>query len=173
MVAATGYLAFALTQGALAEPYGRMIFTALCLSWVGDLLLVGDGRAAFLAGLSAFLVAHLAYATAFTVGGVEPLPVLVGGAIMLAVAVAVMRWLYAARLPSRLRLPVAAYLAAIGAMVALATGTLRPVVILGAVAFVTADVFVARQRFVVRASVNRLVGLPLYFAAQLLLASSA
>jgi uncharacterized membrane protein YhhN len=97
----------------------------------------------------------------------------VGGAIMLAVAVAVMRWLYAARLPSRLRLPVAAYLAAIGAMVALATGTLRPVVILGAVAFVTADVFVARQRFVVRASVNRLVGLPLYFAAQLLLASSA
>jgi hypothetical protein len=43
---------------------------------------------------------------------------------------------------------------------------------LGASLFAISDLSVARDRFVARAFVNRLWGLPLYFAAQLILAST-
>jgi uncharacterized membrane protein YhhN len=45
------------------DVYGRRIGAGLALSAVGDLLLATDGH--FLAGLLAFLVAHLAYTFAF------------------------------------------------------------------------------------------------------------
>lgn len=172
MVAATGYLAFALHLDALGSAYGRILFAALALSWLGDLLLIGEGRRSFLAGLGAFLLAHVAYAVAFGTRGVEPLPALVGGGMMVVVGVAVLVWLRAARLGPAMRAPIIAYLLAIGAMVAMALGTMRAVVVLGAVAFAVSDILVARERFVVRAPVHRWVGLPLYFTAQLLLASS-
>ena len=40
------------------------------LSGVGDIALLGPGRASFLCGLGAFLGAHLAYTTAFVAAGV-------------------------------------------------------------------------------------------------------
>lgn len=42
----------------------------------------------------------------------------------------------------------------------------------GAVAFYVSDVFVARDRFMKGGFVNRLVGLPLYYAGQFLIAFS-
>jgi hypothetical protein len=45
-------------------------------------------------------------------------------------------------------------------------------VLIGAVAFYVSDLAVARQRFVRQQVLNRLWGLPLYYGAQLLLASS-
>jgi len=44
--------------------------------------------------------------------------------------------------------------------------------VLGAVAFYLSDLGVARDRFVSKGFVNRLVGLPLYYGGQLLLAYS-
>ena len=44
---------------------------------------------------------------------------------------------------------------------------------LGAVLFYLSDIMVARDRFVAPGFANRLVGLPLYFGGQLLLAWSA
>lgn len=172
MLAATGYLAFALHLGALATPYGRVLFVGLVLAWVGDLFLIGEERRVFLAGLVFFLLAHLAYAGAFAHAATAPIPALAAAAAMAVVAVAVMRWLRAAGLPAGMRVPVGAYLVAIGVMVALAVGTLRPLVAVGAVAFAASDILVARQRFVVRAAINRRVGLPLYFLGQLLIAAS-
>ncbi len=43
----------------------------------------------------------------------------------------------------------------------------------GDILFYISDLFVARQRFVVDSPVNRVVGLPLYYVAQFLLAFSA
>jgi uncharacterized membrane protein YhhN len=51
-----------------------------------------------------------------------------------------------------------------------ATGSLRFAA--GALAFAASDVFVARHRFVAPGPLNRTWGLPLYYAAQLLLAST-
>ncbi len=172
MLAASGYLAFAWSQGALESPYGRVVFLALGLSWAGDFLLLGDGRRAFVAGLVAFLLAHLAFAAAFTLHGVTA-PVAAGaGVAMLAVDAMVLRWLLAADLPAPMRAPLTAYLVAIALMVALAAGTGSAGVAAGAIAFAASDIFVARQRFVRRSAMNRLIGLPLYFAGQLLLAAS-
>ena len=47
-----------------------------------------------------------------------------------------------------------------------------PGVAAGALAFVASDLFVARDRFVSPAFANRLLGLPLYYAAQMLLAAT-
>lgn len=183
MLAATAYLAFALVLGADESVYGRLVLTALALSWVGDLCLIGTGRL-FLAGLASFLLAHVAYTAGFLVRGVAPAPTVVGLVVMMAVAASTMRWLLRHRLPEQYRVPVVAYLVAIGAMVALALGTAWPdmatgtavvtgrAILVGAGAFAVSDILVARHRFVRPEARNRLVGLPLYFAAQLLLASS-
>lgn len=172
MAAASGYLGFALQQGALGSVYGQVVLLALLLSWIGDLLLVGGSRLSFIGGLGAFLLAHLAYSAAFGIRGVMPLPVAVGAVGMLVVGALVLGWLRKAGLPPGMRAPVVAYLAAIGLMVAMALGAGAPRVVAGAVAFAASDIFVARQRFVVPAAINRRVGLPLYFVGQLLLAGT-
>ena len=76
-----------------------------------------------------------------------------------------------------MRLPVVAYVIVITAMVAAAVGTaLRTeawLLLVGAAAFYLSDLSVARDRFVASGFGNRLWGLPLYFFAQMLLASQA
>lgn len=42
------------------------LLTGMAFSWIGDLLLLGDGDLMFAAGLSAFLVTQVAYAIAFS-----------------------------------------------------------------------------------------------------------
>ncbi len=184
VLASTSFLVFVVQFGALDSVYGRLVLLALVLSWFGDVFLIGTGRL-FLAGLGAFLLAHLAYASAFVVRGVEAAPAVIGAVVMGGVGLSVLRWLHDEELAGGYRVPVAAYITAIGVMVALAMGTAWPglavggepavvgrAVLLGAGAFAVSDILVARQRFVRQDPWNRLVGLPLYFAAQLLLASS-
>ena len=78
--------------------------------------------------------------------------------------------------PLRMRRAVLAYLVAISGMLVCAAGTVghagRPAIALGAIAFYLSDLAVARERFVSKSFTNKLWGLPLYFGAQLLLAST-
>lgn len=184
VLASISFLVFAIQLGALDSLYGQLVLTALVLSALGDVFLIGTGRL-FLAGLGAFLLAHVGYAAAFVVRGVAVAPAVMGAAVMVAVGLSVLRWLHDADLSGGYRVPVAAYVTAIGVMVALAMGTAWPdftvggevartgrAVLLGAAGFTVSDILVARQRFVRQDPWNRLVGLPLYYAAQLLLASS-
>lgn len=73
--------------------------------------------------------------------------------------------------------PVAAYVVVISVMVIAALATagfdLDGRIVAGAGLFYMSDLFVARQRFVAPGFVNRLVGLPLYYAGQILLALSS
>ncbi len=185
MLAASAYVVFAVHAGATDSAYGRLVLVALSLSWVGDLLLVGGGGRVFLAGLVSFLLVHATYAAAFLVRGVALVPALFGAAGMLAVGWSVLSWLHREDLPREYQAPVAVYVVGIGVMVALAMGTAWPdlamggewaltgrALVLGAGLFAVSDILVARQRFVQEQGWNRLVGLPLYFAAQLLLAST-
>ena len=82
-------------------------------------------------------------------------------------AIWILRWLRP-HLSASMRRPVTAYVAVISAMLALPAG-----VPLGAFAFYLSDLSVARDRFVAAGFVNRVWGLPLYYFAQLCLASSA
>jgi uncharacterized membrane protein YhhN len=170
VVASLGFVALALlrVRGAGGEgAYGRWVLAGLCLSLLGDALLLSARRPAFLAGLVAFLLAHLAYAVAFAARSAAPAWLLVPLAAALGL---VLRWLWP-RLGD-MRGPVVAYCLVLSAMLFLALGVDRPEVRLGALLFYLSDLTVARDRFVAEERRNRLVGLPLYYAAQLLLALS-
>lgn len=165
---AAGALFLPLTSGA-----GRWLMAGLVLSLVGDAALISKGkRALFLGGLGAFLVAHLCFAAAFVARGLDAIHALVGAGVVVLAGVAIARWLVP-HVRGGMRAPVAAYVVTITAMVALAAGAwgagARVTLLVGAVLFYLSDLCVARERFVVRARVNGAVGLPLYYAAQLLL----
>jgi uncharacterized membrane protein YhhN len=160
-------LAF-LALGLLPGPRGPLaggLLAGLALSVVGDAALLSARRAWFLGGLAAFLLAHLAYAAAFASGGAGVPWVALPVAAFLA---GTLRWLWPRLGP--MRATVVAYGLAIGAMLWLAQGVDRPEVRLGALLFAASDLCVARDRFVRPGLVNRALGLPLYYAAQVLLA---
>lgn len=174
-LASLGFLLAAYNQGALGSGYGRAIFAGLCLSMVGDVLLMSQAQGMFLGGLGAFLLGHVAYATAFVVRGVGLSVSLAAAALLAIPASLVGRWLWP-HTPSEMRGPVLGYIVVISAMVALSLGTFSKLggaaVLLGAVMFYLSDLSVARDRFVKREFLNRLWGLPMYYAAQLVLAST-
>lgn len=172
-VASLGFVWLGLQQGALHSGWGTTVLVGLCLCLVGDVLLIPKDKRAFLAGLIAFLGGHLAYAVAFVQRGVD-LPAVGLAALGLTVAAApVLRWLWP-HLPTRMRAPVVAYVVGISAMVATAIGTGAAAahngLVLGALLFYVSDLCVARNRFVAPGFANRLVGLPLYYAGNLLIA---
>ena len=173
--ASSAFVLVTLSLDAPASAYGRWILAALVLGWVGDAALLSRRGGAFLAGLGAFLVAHLCFALAFCVGAFSPEAFLVALAPALGVGIGVGRWLWP-HLGAAYRSPVAAYLAAILVMCAAAVGygaaTGRWQVLLAAVMFAASDGAVARDRFVVRSLRNKAWGSPAYYVAQLILAWS-
>lgn len=162
--ASTAFVALALVLG-IEGPFERGVLAGLLLSAAGDALLLSARPRAFLAGLVAFLLAHVAYAAAFA-GAARPSA---ATAVLVAAAtVAALVWTWPAL--GAMRVPVVAYGCAIATMLWLGLGVDRGEVRAGALLFYLSDLAVARDRFVRRGFANRLVGLPLYYAGQLLLA---
>ena len=176
MAASTGFIGVAVSVGAGDSVYGRVVLGALALSWLGDLLLSYESRTAFLGGLVAFLLAHLAYIVAFAIRGIDGTWVVIAGIVVAITAVFVWRWMERG-LDRSMRAPVAAYVLIISVMVVAAFGTMGaeadPKIGIGAVAFFLSDIAVARDQFITPGFANRAVGLPLYYIAQVLLALSA
>ena len=142
----------------------------LALGVVGDVALLGKGERAFLAGLGAFLVAHLAYVVG--IAQLSPPQRWIAPAMLLPVAVAAAAlWRLWPRLGA-MKLPVTVYVLAIVAMVAGALSTGRPRLAVGAVLFFASDLSVARDKFEASTFANKAWGLPAYYAGQLLIAWS-
>ena len=174
MSASTGFLATAVVAGGSHTAYGRAILVGLVCSWWGDLFLNLSGAHYFMMGLVAFLLAHVAYSAAFLIHGVRAPWTAAGLAITLAAGFPIVRWLHPHL--GDMRYPVYAYVVVISLMVTLAIGAQgrspNRLLLVGALLFYISDLFVARQRFVESSVWNPLIGLPVYFLAQLLLASS-
>ncbi|MGI9529584.1 MAG: lysoplasmalogenase family protein [Acidimicrobiia bacterium] len=175
MAAATGVI-FILVIEADWNAYAALVLVALLFSWLGDLALSYSGRRPFVVGLVSFALAHVMYTAAFIARDGLSWPLLIGaGAVMVVFGVVVLRWLSPHR-PAELAGPLVAYVTIIGVMVAFAFATLGndPLLLIpvAALAFTASDLFVARQRFVAPSPMNRLIGLPLYFAAQIMFALS-
>jgi uncharacterized membrane protein YhhN len=179
-----GFLLLAWRMGALdpGHGYGHWIFTGLVLSFFGDVFLLASERPAlFLAGLGSFLAGHVAYAAAFVVHGVEPLPSALAALALVPIALAVWRWLRP-HLPREMVAAVLAYVVVICTMEALATGATfaagldprggGPLMAAGATLFWISDLAVARRQFVDPSPASAVWGLPLYYAGQVLLALS-
>ena len=157
----------------LPERPAVLLLVGLVLSFVGDVLLIPKGKkVTFLLGLGSFLCAHVAYALAFVLRGVDTQGTLVGAAVMIAAGVPLARWLFS-HVQGAMKPPVTGYVVAITAMVALAVGAVadgaRLTLAIGATLFYLSDLCVARERFVVRSLWNGIIGLPLYYVAQILL----
>ena len=175
-LASTGFVALALAAGATETPYGLAVLVALVLCWLGDVFLIPKGATAlFLVGLVSFLLGHVGFAVAFTLCGPDLLWMAAAALLVLPPALVVLRWLRP-NLPAKMRLPVVAYVVVISLMVVTAAGaaaaTGRGAIALGATCFYLSDLHVARDRFVSRSFWNKSWGLPLYYAAQLILAST-
>lgn len=176
LVAASAYLAAAFSLGAPYSRYGRLVLAGMFFCWLGDLLLVSKrSRWLFLTGLAVFLLGHLAYSSAFLARGVNEGALGAGLVSMLIFGVAVTRWLRP-HLDTGMKGPVYLYIAVISVMMTCALGTFAVqhslVLLFGAALFVISDLAVARNRFISAGFINRAWGLPVYFAAQLLLAAS-
>lgn len=167
------FVAFAVSLGALQTPYGQVVLAALSFCALGDVLLIRDDRRWFLAGMGAFAIGHVAFAWAFlTAGAIAGLIVALAAIAMGVFAWRILVWLWP-RLGA-MRAPVAVYAVIISGMVIAAAGAVGRnwLILVGAVLFAVSDVAVARDQFVAKGLVNRLWGLPLYYGAQLILAST-
>ena len=175
LAASSAFVLMAVSAGALASRYGTLILAGLVLSWFGDVFLIGTSRHWFLLGLSSFLLAHIAYITAFITAGVERRWTLGAAAPVVVIAAAVMLWLQP-YVPPELLWPVRFYTAVISLMVITAFGTLgagaTALIVSGACLFYLSDLSVAALRFTEPPFPTYVFGLPLYYAAQICLAFS-
>jgi uncharacterized membrane protein YhhN len=175
-VASAAFIWLGLESGALDTSYGQLVLAGLALCMLGDLLLIPLGRpGVFRAGLFAFLLGHVAYSAAFLTRPLAPVGLVAGGVALAAFIYLVLRWL-GRSVPAGMVLPVRAYMVVIGVMSALACAVTAAggpwQAAVGALAFTASDVSVARDRFVRHEFANRAWGLPLYYGAQLLIATT-
>lgn len=154
-----------------------LLVGALALSALGDAFLSRDGEKAFLGGLASFLAAHLAYIALFSLvgAGLEPLsqPWRAALAVVMAAFAATMLFMLWRRVGPDLRVPVAAYAAAILGMGVSALTLDNVWVIVGAVLFMASDGLLAAEKFLVAAisphrEWMRYAVWALYYAAQLM-----
>jgi len=175
-VASSAFIALAIRSGALASLYGRLILLGLALSWCGDMFLVGSSKTAFLSGLVAFLLAHVAYVAAFVRHGYDRRWVWAATVPVTAIAIGVFAWL-GPNTPPDLMNPVRAYVAVISLMVIFAIGTRGRrgslLIVAGAILFFLSDLSVAALRLVQTEHPTYIVGLPLYYGGQVCLALSS
>ncbi len=155
------------------NPPGAWILAALTLCLVGDVLLMLPHG--LLPGLVAFLLAHVAYIAAFhSLAPAQTWPVAFAAPVVAVSALAAhLLWPHL----GKMRAPVLAYITAITVMVwaaasVFAAGEAGWRTLTGAVLFYFSDLAVARDRFVHKRFVDRIWGLPAYYAGQLLLALS-
>jgi uncharacterized membrane protein YhhN len=161
--------------GALRSGYGRVLLAGLSLSFLGDAFLIGESQQAFLGGLAAFLLAHIAYVAAFAVNGISFRWMGTAALPVVGIAIAIASWL-APHTPPELLLPVRLYTVVISVMVIAAFGTRGKggslLILIGALLFFLSDLSVAVLRLVQTEFPTYVWGLPLYYAWQLCLALS-
>lgn len=158
-------IAAALLIPAESDAIRWAVIAGLALGLVGDVLLFYDR---FIPGAAAFLVGHLAYVVALLMVPQEPRGLLVGGVIVLLVAVFVGRQIVAGawRTSRLLGAIVATYMLVIGVVVVLAVGSTSLVVAVAALLFLTSDALLAWVRFVGPAPGGRVTVMVTYQLAQ-------
>ncbi|MCO4746089.1 MAG: lysoplasmalogenase [Proteobacteria bacterium] len=157
---------------------GVALFVALWLCAAGDWFLLSREKKPFMAGIGSFLLGHVGYLVVFGLIGIS-MPAFAAAALVVGL-IAWRVWAWVGPHAGPLKPAVAAYVLVISTMVAAAIASVavdpsprRLTLLAGAVVFFISDLCVARDRFVSTGFENRAVGLPLYYAAQLMFAASA
>lgn len=175
LVASSTFVVLAVVCGATLSRYGRGLLVGLCFAWLGDLFLIGTSERLFLAGLSSFLLCHIAYIGAFASFGLLNRWSLSAVVPMAASSLLTASWL-TPHLPGHLVAPVYVYIVVISLMVPAAFGArgagAAALIPIGAMLFYLSDLSVAMLRFTEPAFPSYVWGLPLYYAGQTALALS-
>lgn len=159
--------------------YHCAMLTGFIFCFWGDVLLIPDSKRTFQWGLVSFLLGHLVYVAAFVSQASVDLNLI--WIVLATVLVTAAAYIWLREHLGNMQLPVLCYMVAISLMVISAGAVLlnqqiaspaRWLIFGGAVSFYVSDLLVAREQFVVRSYSNRLIGLPLYYAGQFLLAFS-
>jgi uncharacterized membrane protein YhhN len=169
---------------ALAQPhpisvyyYCLLVGLTFCLG--GDIFLALRQKMMFLFGLIFFLIGHIFYIFGFFYVAQSNQWTWVGFLTVLVISV----WIYFWLKPylRSMKVPVVLYVIVITIMLSGAWSVLgdsnlaqpgRIMVFVGALSFYFSDIFVARDRFLQKEFLNRLIGLPMYYTGQFLLAFS-
>ena len=169
----------ALLQPHPVPAYYHYLFVGLIFCLIGDVCLALPQEKAFRVGLVAFLIGHILYIFSFSSltqihDWISPWLL-----ILLCMSALIFLWLRP-HLESML-IPVSLYILVITVMVCGAWAVFwkspfqisgRSFILLGSFCFYFSDVFVARNKFIKEEYRNRLLGLPLYYIGQFLLAFS-
>lgn len=159
--------------------YYHLILIGLIFCLGGDVFLALPQEKMFLSGLVSFLLGHIFYIFAFFAVASIGLWTWIGCAVISVLSGGIYLWLRPHL--GTMSGPVIAYMVVISIMVVGACSVLtatkinfagRLMVFSGAVSFYFSDVFVARDRFLKGEFLNRLIGLPMYYTGQFLLAFS-
>jgi uncharacterized membrane protein YhhN len=173
------FILAALVQKDPLSPYVVFVVTGLVFCLGGDVFLALPQKKAFMLGLVSFLVGHVFYVIGFfSVAGPSGWTWV---SLLAAALISGLVYLWLRSHLGKMKGPVVGYMVVITVMVCAASSVLgvpdynlsgRVMAFTGAVAFYFSDVFVARDRFMKKEFLNRLVGLPMYYAGQFLIAFS-
>ena len=159
--------------------YYHLLLTGLLFCLGGDIFLALPQSKMFLLGLISFLVGHIFYIIGFFSVAHINTWTWMGTSIVLIFSGTVYFWLKPHL--GTMKGPVLAYIIVITLMLSGAWSILgefdlaglgRSFIFSGAAFFYVSDLFVARDRFVKKAPINRFLGLPLYYTGQFFLAFS-
>lgn len=136
----------ALTVDPVDDSQRIWFIVALSFSLAGDIFLMLPSDR-FLAGLTAFLAAHIAYSAGMVSRGLEAYALAIGAVVAVAAIVTLGRRISRCA-PAALRVPVGMYMVVISGMVVLAVGTAQPWIAGGALLFWASDSLIGWTRFV-------------------------
>ena len=169
----------ALLQPHPVPAYYHYLLIGLIFCLVGDVCLALPQKKAFMGGLIAFLVGHVFYIFSFLSLTSIFYWISIGVLIIFVVSAFIFLWLRP-HLKAML-IPVLLYILVITVMASGAWTVFwmssfsisgRTLILVGALCFYVSDVLVARNKFIKEEYRNRLLGLPLYYAGQFMLAFS-
>lgn len=173
------FIVAAVSQIHLMQPYTLFIVIGLLFCLGGDVFLALPQDRMFLLGLVSFLLGHVCYVIGFIWIADPSILTLTGVIITVLLGILIYTWLKPHL--GTMKKPVIAYILVISFMFIGAWSVLgmpqqsimaRLLIFVGAACFYVSDIFVARDRFLKTGFINRLLGLPLYYLAQFLIAFS-
>jgi len=173
------FVTTALLQPRSVPAYYHYLLVGLIFCLIGDVCLALPQEKAFRTGLIAFSIGHVFYVLSFSSLTQISHWISIGFFIFLGMSAFIFFWLRP-HLKTML-IPVLIYIVVITVMGVGAWAVFwkspfrisgRALILAGALCFYFSDVFVARDKFIKEEYRNRLLGLPLYYAGQFMLAFS-
>ncbi|XWN38514.1 MAG: lysoplasmalogenase [Balneola sp.] len=176
ITASSAFVLIALTLADIYSSFSNWMLIGFLFSFFGDVFLIKSNKSIFFkSGVVSFACAHIAFIIAFISIGSFGILFLLSTTAAIILMIYSYVWLKP-KVNADFMVLVAIYILIIGSMCALSgyawEGIYRNGVLVGAFLFAVSDLFVAKEKFIKTEFRNKLIGLPVYYIAQIFLALS-